>query len=118
MKKGKQGEQCFPQTVEKPVIASQRARWRGNPFSKMFCFYPSLRKIGTFLENGFPRSLRSLGMTYTFLTRLVPRGGVYLTKIMSRVMSDRVFAPHMDMVSASSPPILSMYSFTPSSAPP
>ena len=43
---------------------------------------------------------------------------VHFTKTISRVMSARVFAPHMDMVSASSPPIFSMYSFTPSSAPP
>ena len=26
------------QTVKEPVIASQRARWRGNPFSKMFVY--------------------------------------------------------------------------------
>ena len=42
----------------------------------------------------------------------------YFRKTISRVISARVLAPHMAMVSASSPPILSMYSFTPSSAPP
>ena len=40
-----QGE---PQTVKKPVIASQCAHWRGNPFSKMFYFYLILRKISPF----------------------------------------------------------------------
>ena len=34
-----QPEGCPKQSVEKPVIASQSADWRGNPFSKMFCFY-------------------------------------------------------------------------------
>ena len=58
-----QGE---PQTVEKPVIASQCAHWRGNPFSKMFCFTEFYEKMGAFLGNGFPRPLRVLGMTYYF----------------------------------------------------
>ena len=52
-----------------------------------------------------------------------PRGAdgysiAYRTKTISGVMSFRLFAPHMVMASDSSPPILSMYSFTPSSPPP
>ena len=35
------------------VIASQCAHWRGNPFSKMSCFYLVLRKTG-FLRERIP----------------------------------------------------------------
>ena len=44
----------FLQTVEKHVIASQRARWRGNPFSKMFCLYRVLRKNSCILRGRIP----------------------------------------------------------------
>ena len=37
-----------------PVIASQCAHWRGNPFSKTFRFYPSFQKNRSFWEYGFP----------------------------------------------------------------
>ena len=42
------------QTVEKHVIASQRARWRGNPFSKIFCLYRVLRKNSCILRGRIP----------------------------------------------------------------